>query len=582
MYARLALRGTAEFVVRPGGTLRYERFLEDLHGSCGLFDVNGLVPGDRVMVVTADENAAITTFVAALLDGLVPVMLAPDAPAPRIAAIVDKVAPGLIVADGARLAEDWATSAVPVEPHRKGLLGTSAPKSGLHAKRRERQRAPRLPDAPNALAYILFTSGTTSAPKGVMVTHRNLFTHLETLSRVFGYDMDSRIFNGLSLAHADGLVQGPLLALANGCALIRPGPFAVTTMENWLNSVRADGATHFLSVPTVYALIDRHAAHDDYFDAPVFRCLVSSAAKLDEGLWRRLEKRFDRPVFNHYGLTETVASGLYAGPHPDMGPIGTIGKPIDMAVRLVGVDGRDVPEGETGEIWLSGDNVFAGYWADPGVTAEVLTGDGWLRTGDLARKRPDGAYEIQGRLKTVIIYGGLLIRPEELDEALLTHPAVVEAVTVGLPDVDFGEIPVSVVVLNGTLDEAVLTEHCRARLEPMKVPKRIVIVDAIARGDAGKPRLEILRAALGAAASRPAYPRDVIDAVLELASVTFRQPIDSLSPDATPDDLPAWDSFAHISLILLAERRFGVLLPTAEIVAIRTLADLARAVERAQ
>ena len=612
LYEAIAARGKAEFLVQTETVLRYDQFLRDLHGCCGLFSARGLMPGERVLIVTTDEAVAITAFVAALLDGLVPVMLTPDTPAPRAGAVARKVSPGLIVADAARCNEGWvagrAESAVPVTPSEKGFFGGIRPaKSGFKADIAANGRPPRLPDDPDALAYILFTSGTTSAPKGAMITHRNLFSHLDTLSRLFSYDRDSRIFNGMVLAHGDGLVQGPLLALANTCALIRPAPYSAAKLEDWLNSVRAFRATHVLSVPTIYAFIDRYAAHDDYFESDECRYLISVAAKLDEALWRRLETRFGRPVFNQYGLTETVASALYAGPHPEMGPVGTIGAPVDVTVRLVGQDGGDVPEGETGEIWLSGDNVFSGYWDDREQTAGVLTRDGWLRTGDLALQRPDGAFEIQGRIKTAIMCGGFLIQPSEVDEALMTHPAVSEAATVGVPDPDFGEIPASAVMLDGEADEAALSEHCRARLEAMKVPKRIVVVDAIPRGDAGKPQLEALRTLLAAdaatsapsnsAPSNSAQPTsgpsnsaqptsgqngEVAEAVLEIAGRTFRMPVESLSPDAGPEDVPGWDSFAHINLVLQVEQSLGLRISTAEVVSIRRLADLIAAAERAK
>ncbi|WP_282608486.1 AMP-binding protein [Pelagibius sp. Alg239-R121] len=589
LYDGIVASGKAEFLVQTDGVLRYDQFLRDLHGCCGLFDTRDLTPGERVLIVTADEAAAITAFTAALLDGLVPVMLTPDTPAPRAGAVARKVSPGLIVADAARCAEDWiedwledrAGNAVPVMQTAKGFFGAKRlPKSGFQAEIAVKGRAPRLPEDQDALAYILFTSGTTSAPKGAVITHRNLFSHLDTLSRLFGYDKDSRIFNGMVLAHGDGLVQGPLLALANACALIRPAPYSAAKLEDWLNSIRAFRATHVLSVPTIYAFIDRYAAHDDYFDAAECQCLISVAAKLDEALWRRLETRFSRPVFNQYGLTETVASALYAGPHPEMGATGTIGKPVDIKVRLVGQDGGDVPDGETGEVWLSGDNVFSGYWDDAEQTAEVLSGDGWLRTGDLAVKRPDGAFEIRGRIKTAIMCGGFLIQPSEVDEVLMTHPAVSEAATVGISDSDFGEIPASAVVLDGAFDEAALSEHCRARLEPMKVPKRIVAVEAIPRGDAGKPQLEALRVLLVAGTPVASLQSSLTEAVLEIASRTFRIPVDSLSPDSGPEDVSGWDSFAHINLVLQVEQSFGLRIPTAEVVSIARLADLIAAVER--
>ncbi len=165
------------------------------------------------------------------------------------------------------------------------------------------------------LAYILFTSGTTSDPVGVTITRQNMFANLETISRLFAYTPESRIFNDMILSHGDGLVQGLLLAPYNSCALIRSGGFTVPTIENWLNRVRQERATHVITVPTIWSMIAQFAQHDDYFDAPECSHLMSVSARLAPDLWSQLERRFSKAIYNQYGLTETTASALYAGPH---------------------------------------------------------------------------------------------------------------------------------------------------------------------------------------------------------------------------------------------------------------------------
>jgi long-chain acyl-CoA synthetase len=576
----MCARGSADFLVRPAlGAVSYAQFTRDVRRCCGLYHARGLRAGDRVLILTADDHAAIVAFVAAMLDGLVPVMLAAGTAAPRAAGVALATEPRLLIVDAAQSGEEWASGSLAVDPPGRGVFGRLRPaRSGFHAALAGQEDEPRIPGSADALAYLLFTSGTTSAPKGAMITHRSLFAHLQTLSRLFGYGPESRIFNGMVLAHADGLVQGPLLALANGCALVRPAPFSVATLDPWLNAVRANRATHFLSVPTIYSFIDRYAAHDDYFDAPELVGLTSVAAKLDGDLWRRIETRFQRPLFNHYGLTETTTSGLYAG--PGLGPIGTVGQPVDMEARIVDASGSDVAPESTGDLWLRGENVFAGYWRDAERTAAAFGDGGWLRTGDLARRRAEGAYEIVGRVKTTIVSGGFLIVPEEIDEALRTHPAVAQSATLGMPDADFGEVAVSAVVLDRPVDEMALIEYCRGRLEAMKVPKRIVVVDTIPRGDSGKPVLDALRPLLEPGVAAATGHDTVGDTVLEIASAAFRVPLARLGLSATPADIPAWDSFAHIALVLQAEQRFGVRIATADVAAIRSLGDLAAAIGR--
>lgn len=581
----------AKFIDWPESSLQYATLRDDVRRCCALYDGHKLKRRDRVLIITQDEKVAVTSFIAALLDGLVPIMLAPDTRGSRAESIADLTTPSLVIVDQQRSAEEpWVAKHAALT-----VRSTTGTVSGLISRLRRPEfdaslfqdalaattgRNPRCDAEPDDLAYILFTSGTTLAPKGVMITHRNLFRHLETISRVFSYNTTSTIFNGLSFGHGDGLVQGPLLALVNGCRLIRPIPFSLPALEQHLNLVRAKHATHFLSVPTAYSLIDRYAQHDDYFDEKEFIAFVSVADKLDEGLWRGLERRFRRPLYNMYGLTETVTGALYAGPDTRMGPVGTIGKPIDIDARLVDVDGCDVPEGEPGEIWLRGDNVSPGYFGDPAATGERFA-DRWLKTGDMAIRRADGAYEILGRIGTTIKYGGHLIRPEELDEALLSHPAVVEAATVGLRDPDFGEIPVSAVVLDAEVDEVDLAAHCARRLETHKVPKQIIIVQSIPRGDAGKPRMKALRDMLEpfVGQERPDLHK-LESAILDIASRAFHVPVSELSLKSSPRTVAGWDSFAHINFILQVESRLAVRLPVADVVRIDTLGKLVDIIRR--
>jgi acyl-CoA synthetase (AMP-forming)/AMP-acid ligase II/acyl carrier protein len=367
-----------------------------------------------------------------------------------------------------------------------------------------------------------------------------------------------------------------VLAALNGCAVIRAGGFQLGSIEDWLNRVRTVRATHVITVPTIWAMIDNYAAHDDYFDAPECQALLSVAAKLPAPLWQRLETRFKRPLFNQYGLTETVASALYAGPHPEMGAPGTIGNPIDCEARI------DPAAATEGELQLRGDQVFAGYWRDDVRTAASFTTDGWFKTGDLAQQRGDGSFEILGRLKTVIMSGGFLIRPDEIDEVMIQHPQITESVTLAMLDEMFGEVPVTAVVASTAVPENDLTAHARQYLEPRKVPKRIITLDAIPRGDAGKPNLASLRARFDEATAGHAPDRSssaTADAVLASAADVFRVSLGQLSLRTGQGDVPGWDSFSQILLVLAVEQSLAVRIPAARVAAVRTLGDLVKTVE---
>jgi len=441
-------------------------------------------------------------------------------------------------------------------------------------------RDPRLPDDPDGLAYVLFTSGTTASPSGVQITRGNLLANLATLSRLFGYGAHTRIFNDMILAHADGMIQGPVIALANRCAVIRSGGFTIAGLEKWLGRVRQARASHIITVPTIWAMIDAYAAHDDYFDAPECTHLMSVAAKLPEELWARLEQRFERPVYNQYGLTETVASALYAGPHPEMGAFGTVGRPVDCEARI-----DPAANAEEGELQLRGAHIFPGYWQDAERTAQSFTADGWLKTGDLARLRDDGSFAVLARIKSVIMMGGFLIRPDEIDEAMLRHPAVRESVTVGIEDAMFDEVPVTAVVLQGKASEEELTAHARAYLESQKVPKRIVAMPAIPRGDSGKARLAQLRDLLGEAVAGPANRngddgQDLDAQVIALAADVFRVDPAQLSLQSRGGSVPGWDSFSQLNFLMAAEDQFKVSIPASLVAQIETIADMVKAIRQ--
>ena len=564
--------GKAEWMTMPGGAMDYAALVQAVRRWCAWFDAAGAGEGDRVLIRTSDDVVAATGFIAAMLDGVVPVLMTGDTPDLRALVVAHTVAAKAFAAD--QLPEGQPGITVGPETTGGWFSKTVDPLGGLPAAGRD----PRLPDSPDGLAHVLFTSGTTASPSGVQITRGNLLANLATLSRLFDYGPRSRIFNDMILAHADGMIQGPVMALANKCAVIRSGGFTIAGMEKWLGRVRQSRASHVITVPTIWAMIDAYAAHDDYFDAPECTHLMSVAAKLPEELWARLEGRFERPVYNQYGLTETVASALYAGPQHEMGAFGTVGKPVDCEARI-----DPEASGPEGELQLKGAHIFPGYWQDPERTAQSFTTDGWLKTGDLARLREDGSFDVLARIKSVIMMGGFLIRPDEIDEAMLRHPAVRESVTVGIEDAMFDEVPVTAVVLQDKASEEELTAHARAYLESQKVPKRIVAMDAIPRGDSGKARLKELRDLLGAkqpGGGEANECEDLESQVIALAADVFRVDPAALSLGSRGGSVAGWDSFSQLNFLMAAEDRFKVAIPASLVAQIETIADMVSAIKR--
>jgi len=404
--------------------------------------------------------------------------------------------------------------------------------------------SPPLPEEiePELDAYVLFTSGSTSAPKGVCVGHRALFAHLGTMVRHLGYDEHTRLLNGLPIHHADGLIHGAVCAMACGGVVIRPEQLDIQHLEGFLDAAYTHRATHLIAVPAVLALVER------------------------------FEARFGVRVVNVYGLTETVMGGLFSGPDEASRRVGSLGRPVDCEVRVVGEDGVEVGADEVGELWLRGPGMFSGYLDDLEASAAALEG-GWLRTGDLVRRDADGFVWLVGRASALIVTGGVNVHPEEVDEVLRGVPGVLEAVTFGVDDEVFGERVVSAVVPqpDAVLVEDALLAHCRDHLEREKVPSRVHVVLAPPRGASGKISVPDLRSALDVPATDA--EGDLPSVVLELAARCFGAARGALSPTSSHQEVPGWDSLTHLDFVGALEARFDVALTAVEVMRIERIQD---------
>ena len=574
--------GRADFLTLPSQRISYADQLEAIRLMCGYFDAAGLNPGDRVAICSTHDHAVVTSFLAALLHGLVPVNLSTGTKADRGVSILRSTEARLLICD-APIKAGWGaefTCSVPAERGKRSWFGRSKAVHWLLDGDAPSPAEPRLPDDREALAYLLFTSGSTAAPTGVELTLGNLLANLDSVGRVTQLQSGDRMFNDLVMAHTDGLIHGPVLAFARGASVVRAGGMQLSRLEDWLNTIRREGCTHFISVPFVWSMIHRLGAHDDYFDGPEMKMLITSAARIDPKLWEQIETRFGKPLVNEYGMTETVMAACHAGDFPEMGTKGTLGRVAHCDARIEPTDPAVPTEGE---LQLKGPAIARGYWKNPERNATSFTSDGWLKTGDIVRLRPDGSYDLLGRFKSIINSGGMNIHPDEINEALESHPGVSSVATVGLPDDDFGEVAVSAVELSGAADPRALIEHARAGLEPIKVPKRVVVLTEIPRTESGKPRLEDLKTLLmqldADGVPEAAAPGAPVDASLALvtaaAARVFACDAADLSARSTQDDVAGWDSFSQLNLFLAVEEKAGVRLPSRRLTSVRTLGDLA-------
>jgi long-chain acyl-CoA synthetase len=575
------------FVVLESQTIRYSDLYNSIRYFVGMLNTNGIKSGQRITVCSQNDAFLSVASIASFFHGVTCILLPKDITSLRLQAIVEKSEPSLILFDEDTDSINALDNKVKTLGVPQAISSTTSSFWNIFKSKKStgwqsmlEQYDPCEPSLPSDLSqncFICFTSGTTGAPKGVQITYGNLLTHLETISRVFDYSGDSRILNNMMLVHVDGLFQGPMLALYNKARLYRPCNMDIQNIEVFLNTVYRERITHLITVPTVLSFIERVASQDDYFTGGDFRHFISVAGLLDINLWKHLEKRFSIRINNMYGLTETVTGGLFCGPSDDTFSHGSVGKPIDMQVRVVDLNGKDVEQGEEGELWLAGDNVFTGYYNEPQKTAEVFTQE-WFHTGDLVKINQQGLVVICGRIKELIITGGFNVHPAEVNEALMSHAEVAEVATLGMPDDDWQEVVVSAVVLKSDADisERELISYCRDKLEPKKVPRNIYKLDSLPRGDAGKVKLaELQKQLLDIESTNNSQSSSMTaEQLLTLASEAFKVEKSTLSLKSQFGEVPGWDSLGHLDLAVRVEKAIGRKLTPQEIIKMNPLGGI--------
>ncbi|GAA3371263.1 hypothetical protein GCM10017744_098300 [Streptomyces antimycoticus] len=334
------------------------------------------------------------------------------------------------------------------------------------------------------IAWMLFTSGTTSKPKGVLATQRNcLWSVAASYVPALGLTAEDRVLWPLPLFHSLSHIVCVLAVTAVGAtARITDGHSAEDVLEQW----GQERSTVIAGVPTLYHFLVR-ASKAPGFTAPELRVGLVGGAVTTAALRRSVEDAFGAPLIDAYGSTET--SGSIAINWPTGARVeGSCGLPVPgLALRVVDHrTGLDVPDGTEGEVWVRGPNIMAGYHNQPEATAEALR-DGWFHTGDLARRDRDGYLTVTGRLKELIIRAGENIHPVEVEDVLRMAPGVADAAVVGKPHEVFGEVPVAFIVpAPGGFDPAQALALCRERLSYFKVPEELYEIARIPRTATGK------------------------------------------------------------------------------------------------
>jgi malonyl-CoA/methylmalonyl-CoA synthetase len=425
--------------------------------AAGRLGAAGVRSGDRVVVSAGPSLDHVVAYVGVLRSGAVAVPLNGAYRQPEVAQVVADAQVSVAITDDAGRGR-WITAAVPgtvvTPPDLSGLPPAGPAPGGLDAATGD--------DA----ALLAYTSGTTGAPKGALLSHANLLASAEAVCLAWRWTPDDRLVLALPLFHMHGLgvgLHGTLTAGATAVLLDRFDPGAV------LDAVDAGGSL-FFGVPTMW---HRLASQPGAEVLSRLRLGVSGSAPLPPDLHAAVAALAGRPPLERYGMTETAM--LVSNPYQGERRAGSVGFPLPgVEVQLT-----------AGEIEVRGPNVFAGYWRRPDATAEAFR-DGWFRTGDLGEVDPDGYLRIVGRAKELIISGGYNVYPREVEEVLRAHPGVVDVAVVGAPDAEWGERVCAFVVAGDDVADGDLAAWCGDRLAPYKQPRRWERIDEVPRNALGK------------------------------------------------------------------------------------------------
>lgn len=332
--------------------------------------------------------------------------------------------------------------------------------------------------APNDTATMIYTSGTTGFPKGAMITHANLYSNVQGIIEALHLDENMIRVSVTPLFHAMGLTVNMLAVTMLGATAIIQ---AKLDFEEFLKANEKYRATMISGAPALHYLL-ANDPRTEKFDLSSWKVAMSGSAALPVEILKRFEEKFKIPMIEAYGLTE-VTTAATANPFSGVRKPGSVGLPLrDLEVKIFDDQDRDVPVGEVGEIVIRGPAVMKGYYNNPQATAETLRG-GWLHTGDLGKMDEDGYVYILDRKKDMIICSGYNVYPREIEELLHTHPAVLEAAVIGIPDPKRGESPMAFIIPRpgAKVTEPELIQFCRDNLAAYKAIKAVKFVEEFPR-----------------------------------------------------------------------------------------------------
>ena len=480
---RVALQEIDHESLAAGRSLTYEELWRAVRGVASGLTAAGVERGTRVGLCLPNSAALVIGYYATWVAGGTVVPVNPGAREGEIEQHVTDAGVAVVVGPSAQAAETVAS--------RLKLPFIDARE--LQAMESRPPAVPVAGDSGRDVAVLLYTGGTTGAPKGAMLSHRNIVVNTTQFAEWYAFAPGDEVsVCALPLFHSGGMSGVMNVPLSAGATLLVFGRFSAAAVAH---AVTRHRVTRLFGVPTMFiALLNDPAGRAADYSS--LRACRTNAAPLPPSVKAAFDELVGREVLiEGYGLTET-------SPLTHANPIhraraGSIGLPLpDTDARIVDESGRDMAPGQPGELLIRGPQVMLGYWNRPTATAEALC-DGWLKTGDIARMDDEGYFAIVDRLKDLINTAGFKVWPREVEETIYAHEAVALVMVIGVPDDYRGEAVKACVVLKdghrGRVREAEIAEFCRARLTPYKVPRIVEFRDSLPQTTTGKMLRSLLR-----------------------------------------------------------------------------------------
>jgi acyl-CoA synthetase (AMP-forming)/AMP-acid ligase II len=470
----------AAFVVPDDGqVISYGEVANRIETLAGRLAAAGVKRGDRVALTLPNGPDFVQLLLAVTLLGAAAAPLNPAYTEPEFTFYLEDVAPRLLLLPASRPAAAAAAAAATGTPVLAVADVAGGPPDLLLDGAPVKDRPGFERAAPDDVAIVLHTSGTTSRPKQVPLLQRNLMASTRNIAAHFQLGPGDVSFCVMPLFHVHGLVASAFAALSAGGTVVSPRRL---TPQRFWRQARETGMTWLSAGPTLHQmLLDKI---DDEGAPGTLRFARSCSSALSPELLHRAERLYRVPMLESYGMTE-ASHQMAANPVPPGERVpGSVGVPAGTEIGIVDGSGGFLPAGAAGEVVIRGPGVMSGYVNNPAATAEAFFGE-WFRTGDRGALR-DGYLYLEGRIKEMIIRGGENISPAEIEQALLSHPAVTDAVCFGVPDEKYGELPAAAVTLGAEVEPRALIGYCRERRAAFKVPSVIHVLPQIPRTATGK------------------------------------------------------------------------------------------------